>query len=156
MFALIGSPGAKAPPSFARRHAIAKRRRGPASEPILPGEAPLRGGGLETGASGPAQSLGRLPCWSSSPSTMLEILLSLPCQRTFCLIVWETYFCPVRGPVTSAVKSFFTKAPLPIISRTSPPITLLRVFALAVPSAWNPSPHTCLTSKGSAQMSLFQ
>ncbi|KAJ8776100.1 hypothetical protein J1605_015826 [Eschrichtius robustus] len=36
MFALIGSPGAKAPPSFARRRAIAKRRRGPASEPILP------------------------------------------------------------------------------------------------------------------------
>ncbi|KAB0399062.1 hypothetical protein E2I00_004204, partial [Balaenoptera physalus] len=31
MFALIGSPGAKAPPSFARRRAIAKRRRGPAS-----------------------------------------------------------------------------------------------------------------------------
>lgn len=46
---LIGSPGAKVLLSFARRrHFIAQRRRGPAGEPVLPGEAPLKGRGLET------------------------------------------------------------------------------------------------------------
>lgn len=61
IYALIGSPGAKAQPSFTgTRHAITKRRRGRPGEPVLPGEA-LRRGGVRgaRGASEPAHSLRR-------------------------------------------------------------------------------------------------
>lgn len=114
LYALTGSPGAKAQPGFAGRgHSIAKRRRGPAGEPVHPGETLLGGGGQEGGASGPTQSLGRLPCSRSTPTTTLESL-SLPCWGTLCFVLLETCFHHVGGPASFAMKSSFTKVPYPL------------------------------------------
>lgn len=53
IYALIGSPGAKAQPSFiVTRHAKAKRRRGPAGEHVMPACFPWSPLGSGNGRSG--------------------------------------------------------------------------------------------------------
>ena len=134
IYALTGSPGAKAQHSFAGRgHSIAKRRRDPAGEPLQPGETLL--GGQEWGAGGeasvPTQSLGGCHVGGLLfGNTLLHSVGNLfsPCWRTSLLCHEE----------------FLYKGPLPFTYVTSPPTTLFRVFALAAPSAWSFSPHVHL------------
>lgn len=108
-------PWIKGPAQFwGERYSVAKRRRGPAGNPVQPGETLLGGRGQEWGTSGPTQSLGRLPCCRSASSTTLESLLSLPCWGTLCFVLLETCFHHVGGPASSAMKSSFTKVPYPL------------------------------------------
>lgn len=150
MYASIGSPGAKTLTSFARRRcSTAKRRRGPAAEPILPGEAPLRVGELEPEASALLK-----PQPKPRAAAILEVC-TLHCagklevsaiREPSALLCGRPGFAGRRTNHPSH-KGFFTKVPLPFISVTSPATTLLRVFALALPSAWNILLQTSLTSE---------
>lgn len=140
IYALIGSPGAKAQPSFTgTRHAITKRRRGRAGEPVLPGEA-LQRGGVRGAASEPAHSLGQPAIWRAgslhhigelATSAMSEKLLP-HCVRDLFLPCWRTsHLCH---------EEFSCKCPPTFYFLTSPPTTLLRDLALTAPAAWSPSP----------------
>ena len=111
IYGWIGTPGAKAQPSLAgTRHSVAKRKRGPASEPVWPGEALSGRWGWGDGEPQSLPTALSAAMGELTPSTIGELavsavpgnipphgvgVLSLPCRRTSHLCREEL---PYKGP----------------------------------------------------------
>lgn len=92
------------------------------------------------GASRPTQRLGQLLCGQEAASTVLEVYASWPCWttgslqhvRAFCLIVGQTWCCPVGGPAPLCHKEPLQRSPT-LYPRASPSTALLMVFGQLFP-----------------------
>lgn len=147
MYAWIGSPGAKARLSFAGRgHSMAKRRRGPAGEPAVPGEAlPWARGSLKVHPKAWAAAMWARGCLYHIKGicslAMLDNGLSPACESLLphcgadlVLPCWRTSPLCHKEPLQRS-PTLYPKA--------SPPSTLLTVFGQPFPqtsACGTPSP----------------